>query len=169
MRHTKRAELVVPVLIVLYLIAYIAQTFDLPYDAVLYPYLVIGLLLALLGVFLFREFVSNPPGEGPAAEAAARRPEGGLVERGVAFCRTHHKSLGIIVCIALYPQIIKLFGFIVTTTLFLAALFWIFQTMRRLHAVPVALAISFVLKWLLIDLASLTLPTFSLARLPFNI
>ncbi len=167
MKEEKWGEAVIPGLIVVYMIAYLVQTYDLPYDAILYPFLLLGLLTVLLGVFAVQQWMLRrdaPPDAAAADDATPAQPVGAILS---GFLRNNSKAIGVVVFTFLFPQVVAHLGFFFTAALYLSALFWLFGTLRGVLIVPVALALSLFLTWLLLEVVVLNFPRFHYAELPW--
>ncbi len=172
MRQSRWGEAVVPGVIVLYVITYLVQTYDLPFRTILFPYMVMGLLVSFLLVFAVQQAIRNSK-SAREEKAEARAPGVQLSlpswAHAVSFCRTNYKALTVIILTFLFPHVIKSLGFFITATLYLAALFWVFDTMRRAYMLPATVVIVAFLTWLLLEVLSLALPRFAFVELPFNL
>ena len=148
------------------MIMYLVQTYDLPYDAILYPFLLLGLLAVLLCVFGAQHWIARraaPPSDAPS-ELPPARPLGEVFS---SFMRNNSKALGVVALTFLFPQVVAQVGFFFTAALYLSALFWLFGTLRGALIVPAALSLSLVLTWLLLGVVVLNFPRFRYAELPW--
>jgi hypothetical protein len=173
MKQSTWGEAAVPGLIVLYIIAYVVQTYELPYRTILYPYLLLGLLLVLLLIFGVKHFLIGAPmldPEQPGERASIAGIEAGSPSQKILlFCKANSKPLSLIILTLLYPQVIKVLGVFFTTALFLSVLFRVFRTMRGALIVPAAVAVSLPLTYFLMNVLEFALPSFPFANLPFNL
>ena len=164
MKEVKWGEAVVPGVIVAYLIAYVAQTYHMPFRSILYPFILIGLMVVLLVVFAMQQLRASTPSsvEGAVSPAATDAAVG-----VAGFLRGQGKAIGVIVLTFLFPLVVVHLGLFATVAIYLAFLFWIFGTMKPVFIVPTALVLAFALTWLLLDIVVLNFPRFPYAELPW--
>ena len=169
-----------------YGIAYVAQTYHLPWNAILYPYALLGMIAVLLGFIALRQRAGGalrqraggalrqraggdePAGvrvDSPSARAG-QRPVRQWIGGGIA---TAGLGVSLVVGTFVYPLIMESLGFVLTTGLYLAVLFQIFRSFRPVVIAPLALAITVFLSVFLQQVLGLNLPSFGFAELPFGI
>lgn len=170
MKQRNWSEGILPAIVVVYGIAYVAQTHHLPWNAILYPYALLGMIALLLVFIALRQrargdepaivrggdSLSAPAGQQPVRQSIG----GGIANAGL--------GLSLIVGTFVYPWIIESFGFVLTTGLYLLVLFRVFKSFRLVVIGPLALAISVILSVFLQHVLDLNLPSFGFAELPFG-
>ena len=172
MHKMKWSEGILPLIIVIYGVAYVAQTFSLPWNAILYPYA----LLALMAVLLLLVGLTQNVGQGgrdrgttdrgpsPAADGTPRAFWKGIAGR---FFNSRRGS-SVVLCTFIYPIVIQYFGFMLTTFLFLIALFIVFKTFRPIYIFLISILTTGGLSMSLRYFLHLNLPAFKFAELPFG-
>ncbi len=176
MKQRNWSEGILPAIIVIYGIAYVAQTHQLPWNAILYPYVLMGMIAMLLGLVALRQRArgdQSAPDVNDTPSAQEDQPPfgkliaGSLVTAGSLVAAG--RVLSVVVGTFAYPLIMESLGFVMTTGLYLAALFQIFRAFHPVVIVPLALAISGILSVFLQQVLVLNLPSFGFADLPFGI
>lgn len=170
MKQRNWSEGILPAIIVIYGIAYVAQTHQLPWNAILYPYVLMGMIAMLLGLVALRQRArgdQSAPDVNDTPSAQEDQPPFGKLIAGSLV--TAGRVLSVVVGTFAYPLIMESLGFVMTTGLYLAALFQIFRAFHPVVIVPLALAISGILSVFLQQVLVLNLPSFGFADLPFGI
>jgi len=170
MNQRNWSEAILPVIIVVYAIAYVAQTHHLPWNAILYPYALLGMIAVLLVLVALRQIANREEPEGVGSDSgsahASQQPFRQEVGGGIALAG---RGLSVVVCTFVYPLIMEPVGFVLTTWLYLAVLFLVFKAFRPVMVGLLALAISLSLSVILRQVLDLNLPAFRFAELPFGI
>ena len=186
MKQERWGEAVLPGLIVVYIIAYLSQTYDLPFQTVFYPFMVIGLLVMLLLLFgvqqwlqartvvpqsrevapeVAPEVASEVVGE--ATNESSLAPHTDLAARALAVLSANRRAVGVVVFTFSFPHVVAHLGFFFTATIYLSLLFWLFKTLRPAFVVPLAMVLSGGLAWVLLGVVQLNFPRFEYAELPW--
>lgn len=148
-----RSRVVVPTLLLLYLAAYVAQTYRLPLTATLYGYGLIALIITGLLVLL----VGHNRHDSGSHSALFSRKE----------IRPPLKPLGFLALTALYPFVMPLLGFVITTFALSVILLRLFgeKSIWKSVAIGMVLSVGFFIG--VGGLLGIPLPSFAFARLPF--
>lgn len=166
----RSGELVVPLLVTGYCLSYVWQTRDLPESAVIWPYALIGILAVLMLALAVQSRLSGRPGR---ADAASATPEEIVAAAGAEEEDTSRTTLarqiGLCIATLLFVPVVSAAGFLLTATLYLAALSFLFATARWYVALPGAFAISLGLAYLMVRALQIMFPTGWLDRLLLGI
>jgi hypothetical protein len=163
MRLTTLGELLVPGIIVVYVVLYVAQTYHLPADTIIFPYAVIGFSFILLSLFVLRI----------VRESRLRfyeEEKERLTIKGVLhFCNENRRAIAVTLLAALYVYALSWLGFFFTTVLFLCALFHLFRTLPAAVFLPGIIILTGALHYLTYYVLRLAFPSFAFADLPYGI
>jgi hypothetical protein len=152
-------ELVVPLIAVAIAASYVWQTLGYPADAIVLPYVVIGLMVMLLAVVILQAV------RGAAGVDGKKEAKGAPVSRR----RAEDLRAPLLVVLTLaYIGGMGVVGFFLATAGYLAITMWLLGNARPLIYIPVALATAAGVSLALDRLLNISLPTFPYVRLPLG-
>ena len=168
MKSESWGEAVLPVIIVVYLISYLVQTYDLPFQTILYPFLLVGLLVALLLIFALQQMLAARKSVSPEViKPSLGKTPSDHVSRGLKIIYNQRRAFGVVILTFLFPHVVAHLGFFFTASLYLSLLFTLFRTVRPILIIFLAPSISAVLTWVLLGVVQLNFPRFEYVELPW--
>lgn len=172
MKKMNWSEGILPLIIVIYGVAYVWQTYSLPWDAIFYPYALLGLMAMLLVLVGWAQLGGRAGGDQGPTESGHAAGLGGALpvnwEVIAGWFSKARKGNYVVLCTFSYPFIIQFLGFIFTTFLFLTVLFMVFKAFRLMFIIPISIFTTGGLSFLLRYVMNLNLPPFKFAELPFG-
>ena len=161
-------EAILPGIVVLYLILYLAQTYDLPFQTILYPFLLITLLVVLLIIFGVQQLVLKREGDpSNSVETPTDKERTAFMSRVLKIIYIQRRAFGVVLLTFLFPLVVAHLGFFFTASLYLSALFMVFRTVQPIFIPILAPLISGMLTWVLLGVVQLNFPRFDYAELPW--
>ena len=168
MKSESWGEAVLPVIIVVYLISYLVQTYDLPFQTILYPFLLVGLLVALLVIFSLQQMLAARKSVSPEViQPSLGKTPSDYVSQGLKIIYNQRRAFGVVILTFLFPHVVAHLGFFFTASLYLSLLFTLFRTVRPILIIILAPSISAVLTWVLLGVVQLNFPRFEYVELPW--
>lgn len=163
-----REEALVPILFGSYCIAYLVQVYGLPVQSTKYPHMLMFFIVILLVSIIFTYILIPATKEGPAASKETEKARA-LAQRPQLGWTTLYKPASVIIATFVYPQIMTVLGFTITTTIFLMVLLRIFGTRQISTILAISLGFAFLLFFSMTFYLKITLPPFALADLPLDL
>ena len=161
-------EAILPGIVVVYLILYLAQTYDLPFQTILYPFLLITLLVVLLIIFGVQQLVLQRKGDSSESVQPPTDGEGtAFMSQVLKIIYIQRRAFGVVLLTFLFPHVVAHLGFFFTASLYLSALFMVFRTVQPIFILILAPLISGMLTWVLLGVVQLNFPRFDYAELPW--
>lgn len=146
--------MLVPAIALVLSALYVWQTWGYPFDAVAFPYTVIGLMLVFVAIIV----AGRLRGEDADDEAEAAVP------------RSHRlRAPALVAATLLYMAGMQMLGFFIATVLYLAIVMWFLGNRRPQVYVPITILVAATATFVLDRLLQISLPSFAYMQLPLGL